>query len=164
MRGLAFVAATVMLSGCATFDRLLSFDTDTQNMAAVPSGDLADPPAPKSPIDDSYHKGAGRVAPVPKRKPQIIAMIEPGALVGLSPVEVHEMIGQPVTVTDRAPAKIWNYRSSECSADITFYLDIGSSTFRALTLDLKDSAGKPTSEPRCLGSIQAMNQIVNSGS
>lgn len=160
MRVLALVAATVMLGGCGTLDRLLSLDNDTQKTAALSSGDPAPLEAsdsPDAPLDDERRAGGSRFAPVPKPRPQIIALIDPGALVGLSPVEVREFIGPPVTITDRAPAKIWNYRSRECSADVIFYLDIGSSTFRALTLDLKDSEGNSTSEPRCLGSIQVMN-------
>lgn len=158
MKVLAFFAAVVLLSACSAIDRLWSPDGDSRDtsMGSYPlyddGGDVAMLPDP----EDEDLDDRGRYAPAPKAKPRVIATIAPDALVGKSPLEVQAIIGAPVAVADRAPAKIWSYRSTECVVDIFFYLDVGSSTFRALTLDLKDAKGKPTQEPRCLGTIQAL--------
>jgi len=157
MKVLAFLAAVVLLSGCSAFDRILSPAGDEHGAGETPGTEDVRPAVSDIDPADGLPPGTGRFAPVPKVKPRIVALIEPDSLVGLSPVEVRELIGRPVTVADRAPARIWSYRSRECAVDVFFYLDVGSSTFRALTLDLKDSRGKATRAPHCLGSIQAMN-------
>ena len=157
MKVLAFLAAAVLLSGCSIFDRFLSSAGDEQGVGETPGAESVRLPDSDLDLADGLTPGTGRFAPVPKIKPRIIALIEPDTLVGLSPVEVRDLIGRPVTVADRAPARIWSYRSRECAVDVFFYLDVGSSTFRALTLDLKDSRGKATRAPHCLRSIQAMN-------
>lgn len=157
MKVLAFLAAAALLSGCSTFDRFLSSTGDAEGMGETPSVESARLPTTDADLADELLPGTGRFAPAPKIKPRFVALIEPDTLVGLSPDEVQEIIGRPVTVADRAPAKIWSYRSRECAVDVFFYLDVGSSTFRALTLDLKDSRGKATRAPHCLGSIEAMN-------
>ena len=157
MKVLAFLAVAVLLSGCGTFDRLMSSAGDAEGAGETPGAESARAPEAEADLADDVPAGSGRFAPAPKIKPRFIALIEPDTLVGLSPDEVQAVIGRPVTVADRAPAKIWSYRSRECAVDVFFYLDVGSSTFRALTLDLKDARGKATRAPHCLGSIQAMN-------
>ncbi len=56
-------------------------------------------------------------------------------MVGLSQTETEGLLGPPTSAIDRPPAKVWQYRTRDCSVDIYFYLDVGRNDFYALHYD-----------------------------
>ena len=82
---------------------------------------------------------------MPPPPPPAPAPLHEIKVVGLSQDDVEGVLGAPSATLDRPPAKVWEYRSGNCTVDIYFYLDVGRNAFYALHYDspAPNSSGTP---------------------
>jgi hypothetical protein len=88
-----------------------------------------------------------------------VVRIDPRALVGLDEEQIRSVLGNPGTVREQAPSRIWRYAAGSCSLDLFFYLDLGSSKFRALTYTVgtPKKSGPREAPDICVGRIRTQN-------
>jgi hypothetical protein len=113
---------------------------------------VAPPPPPASAARSN--EVAALPVPVPPPKDHVIQPIEPEKLVGLSQDETRRLFGNPSAMRDEPPAVIWTYGSAGCGLEISFYLDLASQTFKALTYDLKPNGPKGLQGGACVASLR----------
>jgi hypothetical protein len=131
----------VLLAGCAALEDMAVFsggDTpgkaETAPVAAVPPDMKPGEPSEVLPVDP----------------------VDPKRLVGLTREQMVALIGLPVSVTDKAPATVWAYRSEGCSLEVLFYMDLNTRTFRALTYEVHPAAsGMQVPASECVGRLRA---------
>ena len=66
------------------------------------------------------------------RQAEILAAIEPSALLGKEPSAVQRLLGSPADISKRDVSLIWTYGSADCAFQVYFYPDIKTSMFHAL--------------------------------
>lgn len=142
-----------LLAGCATEP-----PPPPAPLRQPPPGPVTAPHAAASPptaIAPSTRSGPGEPAP-PLAKPppsptetmlappsasppgQTAAIgTPPASLIGLTMQDLEARFGRPNEQFDRAPAKVWQYRSGECVLDVYFYLDVARNAFHSLHHDAK---------------------------
>jgi hypothetical protein len=74
-------------------------------------------------------------------------------LVGLDEQRAIELLGPPATTEDRAPARIWHYKSSRCELDLVFYMEMRTGQMRTLHYDFKSGADNAARRQACLIAI-----------
>jgi hypothetical protein len=84
-------------------------------------------------------------------------------LVGLDEQRVIELLGPPATTEDRAPARIWHYKSSRCELDLVFYMEMRTGRMRTLHYDFKSGADNAAHRRVCLTSIAQENSPNGNG-
>jgi hypothetical protein len=96
---------------------------------------------------------AGLTAPLPRRRPEQLAVVAPlpegetppgndsamqiDQLVGLDFDHIRALLGLPALDEVHAPARVWAYNGSGCVLSIFFYPHVDGSTYRALTYEVK---------------------------
>lgn len=108
-------------------------------------------------------------------------LVMPEQLIGLTPLDLAETLGDPAATRRDRPAEIWQYRSSACVLDIFLYeevneeqpgihgeeaallaqkaanedpLDETLATPRVVHLEARDGAAKPLPPQLCLASLR----------
>lgn len=118
-----------MVAGCGLLGSLGSGPPAPQPTPGPP------PAAPPSPA----------ARPLPPPPPPAPAPLPEIKIIGLSQDDVAAAFGPPSITLERPPAKVWEYRSGNCSVEIYFYLDVGRNAFYALHYDspAPNSPGTP---------------------
>jgi len=57
-------------------------------------------------------------------------------LIGLNETEVETYLGPPMLQEDRAPTKLWVFRSKNCTINVTLYPDVETRQFHALSYEV----------------------------
>jgi hypothetical protein len=109
------IAIFLVLGGCSLFE---------------PSAPHADSPGSR-PLPQEQ----ASLPPVPT-PPPTVRPFEPQRLVGLTRPEVQALLGAPVTVREQPPALVWAYRGDDCGLELSFYLDLASKAYKALTYNI----------------------------
>lgn len=78
-------------------------------------------------------------------------------LVGLDEQRAIELLGPPATTEDRAPARIWHYKSSRCELELIFFMEMRTGLMRTLHYDFKAGADNPKQQQACLTAIMREN-------
>jgi hypothetical protein len=81
---------------------------------------------------------------------------DPSRLKGLSPPQVHSVLGKPVFTRRDAPAEIWQYRGRACTLDLFLYDEGGSQTVAYYAV----RSPQPVNESQCMGELVGRNQGV----
>src|SRR5690349_17124146 len=55
-----------------------------------------------------------------------------GSLIGMDEEQLVALLGPPTSEKDQAPGKIWRYRKSRCTVELTLYPDVQTRIYRAL--------------------------------
>lgn len=99
--------------------------------------------------------------PTPRPEPPA-----PLKLIGLSRSEAEILLGRPAAEAERSPAKVWQYRTAECTVDVYFYLDVARNEFYALHYEARGPqsaaggtavVGRTEAADRCLRRIHDAN-------
>lgn len=113
-----------------------------------PPGPLVKPPAPATTAAPAQ---VAAIDPAPPPPPP-----PPRALAGLSMPETETELGRPAAESDRAPAKVWQYRAGECAVDVYFYLDMARNGFYALHHEARRGA---ILDETCIRTIQEAGRV-----
>ncbi|HLO77916.1 MAG TPA: hypothetical protein VK196_15790 [Magnetospirillum sp.] len=74
---------------------------------------------------------------------------DPNRLKGLSPTQVHAVLGKPMFTRRDAPAEIWQYRGRACTIDLFLYDEGGSQTVTHVAVRSR----QPVSDSQCMGEL-----------
>ena len=66
------------------------------------------------------------------KQAEILAAVEPSALLGKEPSAVKKLLGDPADISERDVSLVWTYGSPDCAFQVYFYPDIKTSMFHAL--------------------------------
>ena len=138
--------------GIVWFSLLLLCDctpkpADIELPASAPPARLQpiDPPDPipqfavpkKTSEKHGEHKSHSRTKQI-----EIVAAIEPSALLGKEPSDVKKLLGDPADVSKRDVSLVWTYGSADCAFQVYFYPDLKTSMFHALQYSATTHAGE----------------------
>jgi hypothetical protein len=110
---------------------------------------VAAPAAPKVAIVSQPAKPEA-VTPPPPPPPPLPTTRD---VLGLKPVKVSQMLGQPGLIRREKPAEVWQYAGSDCVLHVFLYDDEPSGTFRVDHLEATDLQGAMTSTDSCLAEM-----------
>lgn len=163
----AIALMTLLLAASCSETRL--DDQSGDAMVSVPLDDPPPDPASSSPLAElSVTPPPGPLVkppPPPGQVPAQVAAVDPApspplppprALAGLSMSETESELGRPAAESDRAPAKVWQYRAGECSVDVYFYLDMARNGFYALHHEARRGA---ILDETCIRAIQEAGRV-----
>ncbi len=102
MRGGWAIAALVVLGACQAPPKPAVVPPVTETPGAVPEAALPDPATAALP-------------------PEPIINDDPQQLMGLDPIALSAVLGEPELVRREAPAEIWQYRNESCVFDVFLY-------------------------------------------
>ncbi len=124
--------------------------------AAVPP--VADAPADE-PADQAPSTGAAAAPPEPATAalpPEPVIDDDPQQLVGIGPVALSAILGEPELIRREAPAEIWQYRGDDCVFDVFLYDTAGR---REVTyVEARDVAAQRSDARACLNGLLRARQ------
>ena len=86
------------------------------------------PSLPRKSADKHWqHKSHNRT-----KQAEILAAVEPSALLGKEPSAIKKLLGNPADISERDVSLVWTYGSADCAFQVYFYPDIKTSMFHAL--------------------------------
>jgi hypothetical protein len=100
-------------------------------------------------------------AALPPHKPGVPATSEgapeagaPGThgveqLVGLNETELQNALGPPMLQEEKAPTKLWVFRSHNCTINVTLYPDVQTRQFHALSYEVISDVNTPERTRQC---------------
>jgi len=118
---------------------------------------VAEKSAPAAPV--IAVPAAPKVAIIsPPAKPEAVTPPPPPLpttrdVLGLKPLKVSQMLGQPGLIRREKPAEVWQYAGSDCVLHVFLYDDEPSGTFRVDHLEATDLQGAMTSTDSCLAEM-----------
>lgn len=123
----------------------LSGDVDPTVIAAQPR-DLTEPEE-----HVPFGQGDAELPPVASPDQPSSNLPDVESIVGYPEEELRRLLGEPSLIEERPPAFTWQYASETCTLDLTFFLEVGTNTYRVLSYDLKTSREDTSDvDRRCL--------------
>lgn len=108
-----------------------------QQLAALP------PPAPPAPADD------------PVNNPGANPAADPEKLIGLDQDSTEALLGPPNLQQAEPPAQVWYYTATDCTLRVFFYLELETTTYRALHYEMTRNDTSQLGERSCIAQIFA---------
>jgi hypothetical protein len=108
-----------------------------QQVAALP------PPAAPAPAAD------------PVNNPGADPAADPEKLIGLDRESTQELLGQPNLQQAEPPAQVWYYTATDCTLRVFFYLELETTTYRALHYEMTRNDTAQLGERSCISQIFA---------
>jgi hypothetical protein len=71
-------------------------------------------------------------------------------LIGLSEADIQSALGPPMLQEDRAPTKLWVFRSKNCTINVTLYPDVETRQFHALSYEVISDVHTPERTRQCI--------------
>jgi hypothetical protein len=100
---------------------------------------------------------AARGASPAEKTPGQSATFIPGSLIGMDEQQLVALLGPPTSEKDQAPGKIWRYRKSRCTVDLTLYPDVQTRIYRALAYEVSSNDNSPDGKRLCLAEFEPGN-------
>jgi len=167
------LAATGLLAGCDARQWPLADYKSGQPKATS----WRQPPATQSHATQNQQSSAGqadrksaaaRPAPTPglatpANGPVTASTTMPGpvsessdvSLIGLDMAQARSRLGPPTEEIEQAPAKVWRYRTAQCSLDMSLYPDVHTQIFRVLNYEVKGNDGTEQGRRKCISDLRA---------
>jgi len=70
-------------------------------------------------------------------------------LVGLNETELQNALGPPMLQEEKAPTKLWVFRSHNCTINVTLYPDVQTRQFHALSYEVISDVNTPERTRQC---------------
>jgi hypothetical protein len=77
------------------------------------------------------------------------------SLIGLDMAQARRRLGPPTEEIEQAPAKVWRYRTAQCSLDVSLYPDVHTQIFRVLNYEVKGNDGTEQGRRKCISDLRA---------
>lgn len=77
------------------------------------------------------------------------------SLIGLDMAQARRRLGAPTEEIEQAPAKVWRYRTAQCSMDVSLYPDVHTQIFRVLNYEVKGNDGTEQGRRKCISDLRA---------
>ncbi|MDR3517817.1 MAG: hypothetical protein P4M00_18600 [Azospirillaceae bacterium] len=95
------------------------------------------------------------IAPPVARSVRPQPPVDPASLVGLDERAATGLLGPPEQVQDQPPVRYWRYASQDCNLTLTFFMEVASQDYRALSYQLSSRTHDPDSDQRCFAELLA---------
>jgi hypothetical protein len=76
-------------------------------------------------------------------------------LIGLNESEIQSILGPPMLQEDRAPTKLWVFRSRNCTINVTLYPDVETREFHALSYEVISDVHTVERTRQCIAQFAA---------
>lgn len=76
------------------------------------------------------------------------------SLIGLDMAQARQRLGPPTEEIEQAPAKVWRYRTAQCSMDVSLYPDVHTQIFRVLNYEVKGNDGTEQGRRKCASDLR----------
>jgi hypothetical protein len=76
-------------------------------------------------------------------------------LIGLSESEIESALGMPMLQEDRAPTKLWVFRSRSCTINVTLYPDVETRQFHALAYEVTSDVHTAERTRQCIAEFSS---------
>jgi hypothetical protein len=76
-------------------------------------------------------------------------------LIGLDESEIESALGTPMLQEDRAPTKLWVFRSRNCTINVTLYPDVETRQFHALAYEVTSDVHTPERTRQCIAEFSS---------
>lgn len=76
-------------------------------------------------------------------------------LIGLSESEIESALGTPMLQEDRAPTKLWVFRSRNCTINVTLYPDVETRQFHALAYEVTSDVHTAERTRQCIAEFSS---------
>lgn len=76
-------------------------------------------------------------------------------LIGLSETEIESVLGTPMLQEDRAPTKLWVFRSRNCTINVTLYPDVETRQFHALSYEVTSDVHTAERTRQCVAEFSS---------
>ncbi len=110
----------------------------------------APPPAPARPPTP-----ARKETPEEEKTKHDIATQGIDRLIGLNESEIQSILGPPMLQEDRAPTKLWVFRSRNCTINVTLYPDVETREFHALSYEVISDVHTVERTRQCIAQFAA---------
>ena len=152
-RGLGF-AAVLLTFGCASSsppaELRTSIPLDVTGPAAAGVQEPAHPPAARKTVALSPEETK---AEEDKRREAGTQGVD--RLIGLSETEIESVLGTPMLQEDRAPTKLWVFRSRNCTINVTLYPDVETRQFHALSYEVTSDVHTAERTRQCIAEFSS---------
>jgi hypothetical protein len=81
------------------------------------------------------------------------------SLVGLNMQQTRDRLGVPTEEIEQSPAKVWRYRTTQCSVDVAMYPDVHTQVFRVLNYEVKGNDGTEQGRRKCISGLRSGSLI-----
>jgi hypothetical protein len=109
-------------------------------------------PAPRKPAKSAHSPKGVETASVAMPGPVGSPAAE--SLIGLDIEQARDRLGPPHEEVEQAPAKLWLYRTAQCSLDVALYPDVQTHVFRVLNYEVKGNDGTEQGRRQCIDSLR----------
>ncbi|MGH7033154.1 MAG: hypothetical protein ACREFL_05445 [Stellaceae bacterium] len=76
-------------------------------------------------------------------------------LIGLNESEIESALGTPMLQEDRAPTKLWVFRSRNCTINVTLYPDVETRQFHALAYEVTSDVHTTERTRQCIAEFSS---------
>jgi hypothetical protein len=76
-------------------------------------------------------------------------------MIGLNEAEIETVLGPPMLQEDRAPTKLWVFRSRTCTINVTLYPDVETRQFHALSYEVTSDAHTAERTRQCVAEFSS---------
>jgi hypothetical protein len=76
-------------------------------------------------------------------------------LIGLNESEIESALGTPMLQEDRAPTKLWVFRSRNCTINVTLYPDVETRQFHALAYEVTSDVHTAERTRQCIAEFSS---------
>lgn len=148
---LTALAVCLMLSGCgALMDQFNAPPSPAPSPAPPSPTPTPHPPVPTEPVK----RPAPRPAPTSNPEPPLAPTSNPGELSGLSDSAVIALLGPTFGNKDQGTARVLAWKSSICTFDVIFFMNVKDGSWRVLSWDMDKGSGTQPSLSTCYQSIK----------
>lgn len=129
-----------------------------RNKPAAPSVQPSDEvdatgdPDAVAPVADGMSEEVETAQPEVQPAPELRPASLPLQLRGMSEAQATALLGRPSAVEDKAPARIWTYRSETCTVRVAFFPQVETLDYRVLSVDASEKGGE-VARARCYEDI-----------
>jgi hypothetical protein len=135
------LAAVMLLAGCVETTPPPELRTSSPIQTEIPGS----PPAGATRAALPPHKPATEGTPT--TVPPATKGVE--QLVGLNEEELQNVLGPPMLQEEKAPTKLWVFRSHNCTINVTLYPDVQTRQFHALSYEVISDVNTPERTRQC---------------
>jgi hypothetical protein len=136
--------AVVLLAACAETKPPPELRTSSPIQTDVPA-----PPA--GPVHAALPPHKPGVPPVSDGATEPVPPATHGVeqLIGLNETELQNALGPPMLQEEKAPTKLWVFRSHNCTINVTLYPDVQTRQFHALSYEVISDVNTPERTRQC---------------
>jgi hypothetical protein len=150
-RHLIGVLGVMLVAGCT--DTAPPADLRPSDPLQTSSADTTRGAAPAQPVSGAHKVAAPSTEAI--GTPAEAATQGVDQMIGLNEAEIETVLGPPMLQEDRAPTKLWVFRSRSCTINVTLYPDVETRQFHALSYEVTSDAHTAERTRQCVAEFSS---------